>query len=101
MYEFSNGSYIELFGLEDEGKARGDKLSSREKKLKRADYELDDLHYTEGGYYKVGDSLIDLDLNANHLKLLLENNKFLNILNKLGVNKIHGENRPPEEMFAH
>ena len=59
------------------------------------------MHHSEGGYYKIGDSLIDLDLNSNHLKLLLENKKFLGVLNKLGVTKIHGENRPAEEMFAH
>jgi len=94
----SNADHINNFNT---AKAEWDKLSSREKKLKRADYELDDLHHTEGGYYKVGNSLIDLDLNSNHLKLLLENNKFLNVLNKLGVTKIHGENRPAEEMFAH
>jgi len=94
----SNTDHINNF---NKAKAEWDKLSSREKKLKRADYELDDLHHTEGGYYKVGNSLIDLDLNSNHLKLLLENNKFLNVLNKLGVTKIHGENRPAEEMFAH
>ena len=94
----SNAEHINNF---NKAKAEWDKLSSREKKLKRADYELDDLHHTEGGYYKVGNSLIDLDLNSSHLKILLENNKFLNVLNKLGVTKIHGENRPPEEMFAH
>jgi hypothetical protein len=94
----SNEQHISNF---EKAKAEWDKLSSREKKLKRADYELDDLHHSEGGYYKVGNSLIDLDLNSNHLKLLLENNKFLGVLNKLGVTKIHGENRPPEEMFAH
>ena len=94
----SNQQHLSNF---EKAKQEWDKLSPRDKKLKRADYELDDLEHTEGGYYKVGNSLIDLDLNTNHLKILLENNKFLNVLNKLGVTKIHGENRPAEEMFAH
>jgi hypothetical protein len=94
----SNEQHLSNF---EKAKQEWDKLSPRDKKLKRADYELDDLEHTEGGYYKVGNSLIDLDLNTNHFKLLLENSKFLNILNKLGVTKIHSENRPAGEMFAH
>ena len=82
-------------------KTEWSKLSRKEKQLKRADYELDGLLPSEGGYYKVGDVLFDLDLSENIFSLLISGKKLLSILPKLGVTTFNAENRPAEEMFAH
>ena len=59
-------------------KKHWDKLSSWKKWIDYVD--LDDLTMQKIGYYKVGNSYRDLDLSSNLFKLLIKNNKFLNVL---------------------